>query len=116
MPRFFVDAALAADAVLDLPEAVVRHIHVLRLSPGDAITLFNGAGGSFEATLADIGKRHASARIVAHDTREAESPIAVTLAQGLAGGDKMDVVDDTNHPKGEESKKVADTDDVAMEG
>ena len=66
MPRFFVDAALAADAVLDLPEAVVRHIHVLRLSPGDAITLFNGAGGSFEATLADIGKRHASARIVAH--------------------------------------------------
>jgi 16S rRNA (uracil1498-N3)-methyltransferase len=90
MPRFFVDAALAADAVLDLPEAVVRHIHVLRLSPGDAITLFNGAGGSFEATLADIGKRHASARIFAHDTREAESPIAVTLAQGLAGGDKMD--------------------------
>ena len=89
-PRFFVDAALAADAVLDLPETVVRHVQVLRLAPGDAITLFNGQGGSHAATLAEIGKRHATARIDAHDPAEAETPFTVTLAQGLAGGDKMD--------------------------
>ncbi len=89
-PRFFVDAALAADAVLDLPDAVVRHVQVLRLSPGDAITLFNGHGGSHTATLAEIGKRHASAQVGAQDPSEAETPFAVTLAQGLAGGDKMD--------------------------
>lgn len=89
-PRFFVDAALAADAVLDLPEAVVRHVQVLRLAPGDAVTLFNGQGGSHAATLAEIGKRHATAQIGAHDAADAEAPFAVTLAQGLAGGDKMD--------------------------
>lgn len=89
-PRFFVVAALAADAVLDLPEAVVRHVQVLRLAPGDAITLFNGQGGSHAATLAEIGKRHATAQIGAHDAAEAETPFVVTLAQGLAGGDKMD--------------------------
>jgi len=89
-PRFFVDAALAADAVLDLPDAVARHVHVLRLAPGDAITLFNGQGGSHAATLAEIGKRHATAQIGAHDAAEAEAPFAITLAQGLAGGDKMD--------------------------
>lgn len=89
-PRFFVDAALAADAVLDLPETVVRHVQVLRLAPGDAITLFNGQGGSYAASLAEIGKRHAVARIGTHDAAEAETPFAVTLAQGLAGGDKMD--------------------------
>ncbi|KAI3594873.1 16S rRNA (uracil(1498)-N(3))-methyltransferase [Cupriavidus sp. U2] len=89
-PRFFVDAALAADAVLDLPEAVVRHVQVLRLAPGDAVTLFNGQGGSHAATLAEIGKRHATAQIGAHDASDAEAPFAVTLAQGLAGGDKMD--------------------------
>lgn len=88
--RFFVDAALAADAVLDLPESVVRHVQVLRLAVGDAITLFNGQGGSYSATLADIGKRHATARIGAFDPAEAETPYSVTLAQGLAGGDKMD--------------------------
>ena len=89
-PRFFVDAALAADAVLDLPETVVRHVQVLRLAPGDAITLFNGQGGCHAATLAEIGKRHATARIGAHDAAEAETPFSITLAQGLAGGDKMD--------------------------
>ncbi|RZT41126.1 16S rRNA (uracil(1498)-N(3))-methyltransferase [Cupriavidus agavae] len=89
-PRFFVDAALAADTVLDLPEAVARHIHVLRLSPDDPLTLFNGQGGSFSATLADLGKRSATARVGTHDPAEAEPPFRVTLAQGLAGGDKMD--------------------------
>ncbi|MDT6960571.1 16S rRNA (uracil(1498)-N(3))-methyltransferase [Cupriavidus sp. SZY C1] len=89
-PRFFVDTALAADAVLPLPEPVVRHVQVLRLATGDAITLFNGQGGSHAATLGEIGKRHAVARVGAHDAAEAETPFAVTLAQGLAGGDKMD--------------------------
>ncbi len=89
-PRFYVEAALAADADLELPDPVVRHVQVLRLAPGDAITLFDGHGGSHAATLVEIGKRHAVARVGTHDRAEAESPFRVTLAQGLAGGDKMD--------------------------
>lgn len=89
-PRFYVEAALAADAILELPDTVVRHAQVLRLGPGDAITLFDGRGGSHAATLVELGKRHALAQIGAHDASEAEPPFRVTLAQGLAGGDKMD--------------------------
>ncbi|WP_427311262.1 16S rRNA (uracil(1498)-N(3))-methyltransferase [Cupriavidus sp. H39] len=92
-PRFFVggaDAVLAAESDFPLPEPVVRHAQVLRLAPGDAITLFDGRGGSHAATLVELGKRHALARIGAHDAAEAEPPFRVTLAQGLAGGDKMD--------------------------
>lgn len=92
-PRFFVggaDAVLAAESDFPLPEPVVRHAQVLRLAPGDAITLFDGRGGSHAATLVELGKRHAVARIGAHDAAEAEPPFRVTLAQGLAGGDKMD--------------------------
>ncbi|CAG9178653.1 16S rRNA (uracil(1498)-N(3))-methyltransferase [Cupriavidus pampae] len=89
-PRFYVDAALAADATLELPDAVVRHVQVLRLEHGDALTLFDGRGGSHAATLVDLGKRRAVVQIGAHDAAEAELPFRVTLAQGLAGGDKMD--------------------------
>lgn len=92
-PRFFVggaDTVLAAESDFPLPEPVVRHAQVLRLVPGDAMTLFDGRGGSHAATLLELGKRHAVARIGKHDPAEAELPLRVTLAQGLAGGDKMD--------------------------
>lgn len=89
-PRFFVDTAIQADIEMPLPERVVRHAQVLRLAPGDAITLFDGRGGSHAATLLDMGKRHAVARVGSHDAGESELSFRVTLAQGLAGGDKMD--------------------------
>jgi 16S rRNA (uracil1498-N3)-methyltransferase len=90
MPRFFTDAPLHAGALLDLPETVVRHVQVLRLKTGDALTLFNGTGGEYPAVLTTLEKRHATAQLGEHDTREAEAPYRVTLAQGIAGGDKMD--------------------------
>ncbi|AOY92748.1 16S rRNA (uracil(1498)-N(3))-methyltransferase [Cupriavidus sp. USMAA2-4] len=89
-PRFFVAEPLAAGADLALPESVVRHVQVLRLNPGDPITLFDGRGGSYAAVLQDLGKRQAVARVGAQTHDEAEPPLHVTLAQGLAGGDKMD--------------------------
>ncbi|MBY4897380.1 16S rRNA (uracil(1498)-N(3))-methyltransferase [Cupriavidus sp. AU9028] len=89
-PRFFVDTPLQAESSLSLPDTVVRHIQVLRLAPGDAITLFDGQGGSHPATLADLGKRHAVAQVGPRRDEECEPPFRVTLAQGIAGGDKMD--------------------------
>jgi 16S rRNA (uracil1498-N3)-methyltransferase len=90
MPRFHVDGPLSVGQSLALPDDVVRHVHVLRLQTGDPITLFDGAGGEYRAELVEIARRAASARIDAHDPREAEPPYRVTLAQGVAGGDKMD--------------------------
>lgn len=90
MPRFFVDGPLAAGDTLPLPDDVVRHVHVLRLQAGEPVTLFNGAGGEYRAELTDIAKRTVLARIGEHIDREAEPPYRVTLAQGIAGGDKMD--------------------------
>jgi hypothetical protein len=43
MPRFFVDQPLIAGTELSLPDAVVRHVQVLRLNAGDALTVFNGS-------------------------------------------------------------------------
>ncbi|WP_250452257.1 16S rRNA (uracil(1498)-N(3))-methyltransferase [Caballeronia sp. ATUFL_M2_KS44] len=90
MPRFYVEGPLAAGHTLSLPDDVVRHVQVLRLATGDAITLFDGTGGEYHGELADIAKRTALVRIDTHSGREAEPPYRVTLAQGVAGGDKMD--------------------------
>ena len=90
MPRFFVPDSLAVGATVDLPDAVTHHINVVRLAPGAAVTLFNGGGGEYTATLASIEKKRVSAAVTGFDPREAELPYAVTLAQALPEASKMD--------------------------
>lgn len=95
IPRFYCpDAAqpLAVGMVLTLPEAVAHHaLKVLRLRGGDALVLFDGTGGEYAATLEE-GGRQLRARL--HEWRDIdrEAPLAVTLAQCLPAGDKMDWV------------------------
>jgi 16S rRNA (uracil1498-N3)-methyltransferase len=90
MPRFYVDSVFTPGDVVALPDEVARHIQVLRLAAGDPLTLFNGRGGQHEAKLVEVGRRNALAQIVAFTPVEAEPPYRITLAQGIAGGDKMD--------------------------
>ncbi|MFC0251105.1 16S rRNA (uracil(1498)-N(3))-methyltransferase [Massilia consociata] len=90
MPRFYCPGPLAAGASVDLPDSVAHHLHVVRMQPGDALTLFDGRGGQYAALLAEIGKKRASATVLAHEAVEVELPYAVTLAQGLPEGSKMD--------------------------
>ena len=58
---------------------------------GDAITLFDGAGGEFEATLA-TADRGARAHVHRHIAVERESPVAITLVQALVAADVMDAI------------------------
>jgi 16S rRNA (uracil1498-N3)-methyltransferase len=90
MPRFYCSQPLALGQIIDLPEAVAHHVQVLRLAEGGLVTLFNGDGGEYSATLSQIGKRSVSAEIKAHTPREVELPFAITLAQALPEASKMD--------------------------
>jgi 16S rRNA (uracil1498-N3)-methyltransferase len=63
---------------------------VLRLKAGDPIVLFNGRGGQYIARLAEVGRRNALAEIGEFSPIDLEPPYRITLAQGVAGGDKMD--------------------------
>ncbi|WP_036173377.1 16S rRNA (uracil(1498)-N(3))-methyltransferase [Massilia sp. 9096] len=90
MPRFYCPQPLHPGAIVDLPETVAHHLHVVRQQPGDELVLFNGAGGQAHARLAEIGKRRATAEVVAIEAIEAELPYPITLAQGLPEGSKMD--------------------------
>ena len=90
MPRFYCPQPLAIGAVIELTPETSHHIHVLRMAIGDNVVLFNGQGGEYTATLTTIEKRRANAEIKAFSPREAELPYAITLAQALPEGSKMD--------------------------
>jgi 16S rRNA (uracil1498-N3)-methyltransferase len=90
MPRFFLDVLYAPGDVVTLPEDVARHVQVLRLQVGDALVVFNGRGGQHDARLVEIGKRHALVEVGEFSAADADPPYRITLAQGIAGGDKMD--------------------------
>ncbi len=89
-PRFFCPDGLLPDSDMALPAAVAHHAErVLRLAAGDAVTLFDGRGGECVATLVAVG-RQPLARLGPRLAVEREAPLAVTLVQALASGDKMD--------------------------
>lgn len=92
MPRFYCPQPLSVGAEIALPEGIVRHLHVLRFSVGERITLFNGEGGEYLAVLNTLEKKRAAAEIKTFSPREAEPPYAITLAQALPEASKMDWV------------------------
>lgn len=90
MPRFYCPLPLAIGSDIALPDHIAHHIHVLRLAPGASITLFNGEGGEYTASLTTLDKKRACASIKTFSPREVELPYAVTLAQALPEGSKLD--------------------------
>lgn len=90
MPRFHCPAALPPGATLHLPEGAARHVQVLRLQPGAAITLFNGEGGEYAAEVTRMGRSEVEVQIVSHQDVEREAPRAVHLALGMPANERMD--------------------------
>ena len=90
MPRFYCATALATGQSLDLPAGAARHVQVLRLQPGAAITLFDGRGGEFEAVVEHMGRSDVRVQIGAHLSLEREAPREVHLAVGMPANERMD--------------------------
>lgn len=95
-PRFFSALPLprpcTPGTAFDVGETVARHLQVLRVAAGEAITLFDGTGGEFAAIAGKIGKRDATVTLNSFDPVEREAPIRITLVQALATADKMDLI------------------------
>ncbi|TCV94008.1 16S rRNA (uracil1498-N3)-methyltransferase [Luteibacter rhizovicinus] len=91
--RIHVDAPLASGHDLILPAQAGEHVaRVLRLETGHPLILFSGDGNDYDATIVSVGKREVVVNI--GDVRAVvnESPLALTLAQGVARGEKMDLI------------------------
>lgn len=93
LTRVHVDAPLATDMQLALPPGPAQHlVRVLRLEAGAPLLVFNGRGGEFAATIESLRRDQVTVRIGAHDAAERESPLQVSLLQGVARGEKMDLI------------------------
>jgi len=78
------------DAVLD--EAPSRHLaRVLRLRPGEAVTLFDGAGGEYPSVVRTLERDRVRVRVERHEALERESALRVGLAQVVSAADLMDL-------------------------
>ena len=91
--RVHVDDALAAGARIALRGTAAAHVRrVLRLETGDAVTLFNGDGSDYPARIGAMHRDAVEVEVTGSAPARAESPLAVTLVQGIARTERMDLV------------------------
>jgi 16S rRNA (uracil1498-N3)-methyltransferase len=91
--RVYVDAPLAPGVRVSLEGSAASHLtRVLRLRAGDALTLFNGHGGEYAATIAASRDGRLSVEVQVARAVERESPLALTLAQCVSRGERMDLI------------------------
>jgi 16S rRNA (uracil1498-N3)-methyltransferase len=91
--RIHVEVALAEGARVTVAGPAAAHARrVLRLEPGDPLTLFNGDGDDYPSRIVGLGRGTLEAEVGGRRPARAESPLAVTLVQGIARGERMDLI------------------------
>jgi 16S rRNA (uracil1498-N3)-methyltransferase len=93
MHRFYAPALDAGDETVALLRDEAEHLtRVLRLGVGDTVAVFDGRGHEFIARVASALRRDVRVQIVSRLEPAAEPGVALTLAQAILKGDKMDEV------------------------
>ncbi len=90
MPRLHCALPLATGTSLALPAGAARHVQVLRLQPGQALTLFDGRGGEFDAVIEHMGRSDVQVLIGQHHDIEREASVPVHLVTGMPANERMD--------------------------
>jgi len=93
MPQFYLPGPWENQKPNILTPELAHHLRVRRIQVGEFFPIFDGKGQVAQAKLLSLNNK--SGEVLLSDMRQdirRESPYAITLAQGLAGGDKMDWV------------------------
>ena len=84
---------LAPGREVVLPEGPATHLaRVLRHEVGDACVRFNGDGRDYHGLVSAIGQREVRVAIESAQDVARESPLRLVLLQGVARGEKMDLI------------------------
>ena len=93
MPQFYLPGPWEIQKPNILTSELAHHLRVRRIQVGEFFPIFDGKGQVANAKLLSLSNKSGEAQLseIRQDTHR-ESSYAITLAQGLAGGDKMDWV------------------------
>ena len=93
MPQFYLPGPWESQKPTTLTPEVAHHLRVRRIQVGESFPVFDGQGQVAQGELLSLSGKSGLAQLsnIRIDTHR-EAPYAITLAQGLAGGDKMDWV------------------------
>lgn len=93
MRRFFLEDMNESARKAEITGEEFTHLKkVLRLAPGDDAAVFNGKGLELFGRIESVGQRSAVISIEGRSEREAESPLRLTLLQGLLKGDRPEFI------------------------
>jgi 16S rRNA (uracil1498-N3)-methyltransferase len=93
MPRIYIPPERIGGEGIALQSREARYILVvLRLAPGDEVTVFDGEGREYRTALFDDYEGGVYLSIQEELNPERESPVRITLGQGLLKGEKMKFV------------------------
>jgi 16S rRNA (uracil1498-N3)-methyltransferase len=91
--RLYTPALLATENIIELDEDNGHYVRtVLRLKKDAAIILFNGHGGDYLCTVAEVSRKTVLIAIEQWTDRSVESPLQISLGLGISRGDRMDLV------------------------
>jgi 16S rRNA (uracil1498-N3)-methyltransferase len=91
IPRVFFPGEVPAHGICDLPQEQSHHVsHVLRLGIGDAVVLFDGEGNEYDGSIERLSRSGVTLSVGDPRLVDRESPLQVTLAQGVSSGERMD--------------------------
>jgi len=91
MPQFYLPGPWVSQKPTPLTPELTHHLRVRRIQPGEFFPVFDGKGQVARAELLSLTGKSGNALLTeARLDTHRESTYAITLAQGLAGGDKMD--------------------------
>ena len=91
--RLYVPAPVAAEASLELSSEQAHYLgRVLRMKPGGALTVFDGDGAEYPATVESMSKTQAQLELGKRHVEDRESPRNLRLIQGVSRGERMDFV------------------------
>ena len=89
--RFYSADKLTIGALIPLSANAATHAtRALRLNVGDELKLFNGDSHDYTCALISIKKTEVLAKVLTSQLIENESPLKITLLQGISSGDRMD--------------------------
>jgi 16S rRNA (uracil1498-N3)-methyltransferase len=89
--RFYSPNPIIIGKIITLSESAATHAtKVMRLKVGDSLTLFCGDGFDYTCALLSLEKKSVTASVISSKAVTNESPLSITLLQGISSGDRMD--------------------------